>query len=163
MNHLKITVTLTILFFSSFFGFSQSNENSLKGSNILYGSDRNVSACIIHGLCFDSLYVAECKTEISETPPPTKINSIRLLNDSILKIEFQTFVDCSHDFLCEIAVHNDTLLSLEYISYGGIASCMCSFKISYFINIDKNKIADIETIMIKDFEFTKTKFNLKNK
>jgi hypothetical protein len=135
---------------------SKKSHHVLIGTSVLHGSENNISAAISHGLGLADIKSSNCMSS-DEHLPPTQINTITVIDDSLLIIEMQRSANCSHDFLGEILIVEDSIISLKAYSYGGYASCGCCFGLTYTIKIYslQNFAPDkVRFVMIEDWKNT---------
>src|SRR5687767_11068093 len=54
----------------------------LQGTTVLTASEKNLESRWVFGLYLDSIYASPCSRPSEETPSPTEITSLSLINDS---------------------------------------------------------------------------------
>jgi hypothetical protein len=170
---MKKTTLLLILIFSFHRHFGQSDDsitlskedrNVLIGTTVLRGSEKNVGATIHNGLYFKELKGSDCLSS-GEHLPATEIRSIHYSKDSMLIIDIITTANCSHHFLGEIEVLEDSLINVSYHTYGGYALCNCCFGLTYYIEtLEEQNFnpGQLKYALIEGDRKTKKKINWKS-
>jgi hypothetical protein len=135
-------ITDTVIFEGYF------RRNILIGTTIISVTDNQNIAYWYYGLNFIKVTRSDCQNS-GGVEVEDHINSI-LLTDSTLIIDINITGNCSHDFLCDIAVDTMGTLILLYTGYGGRATCSCCFGLTYHLTIDKEmeNISEIKAVMI---------------
>jgi hypothetical protein len=158
--------SLIILFFIisiPFLSFSQREENELKGTTVLFGSDKNQHARWEDGFWLAEIKASPCQGENEHMAKP-KINSIQHLGDTTVLIDATINENCCHSFLGEIEILEDSILHLTYINYGPFCACYCCFGLTYQIDIfpdeEEYNYSRIKYVMVDGRRETLTRLKL---
>jgi hypothetical protein len=113
-------------------------DNELKGTTVLYGSEKNMKIRWEQGLWLRAIKSSPCQGSEEHLPKP-KINTIAFSGDTAFSIDATINENCCNSFLGELEVIEDSILNLSYITYGSQCACGCCFGITYQIDIDRTE------------------------
>lgn len=140
-------------------------KNELKGTTVLYASDKNWKIRWEQGLWLRDLHSSPCQGSEEHMTKP-KINSIQFSGDTAVSVDATINANCCHSFLGELEVVEDSILNLTYIGYGGHCACDCCFGLTYEIDIDRTEDYSPDKliyVMVNGMRSTLKPINLRKK
>lgn len=151
-------VTDTIIFKSGM------RRNILVGTTVLSGTGNQYNAYWSYGLSLKKVAKTDCQKSAEEYEGQggkthNQINSITA-TDSSLSIDITFFDNCCYDFLCDVAIVDETILNLVYTGYGTHCDCDCCYGLIYQLSKEKNNnYKKLKQVMINGNRKTLKKLN----
>ena len=146
---------LALLAIPSFLYAQENHRDSytLKGTTVLIGSDKNMQSYHIHGYRLSNLHSSECESGGRFEEIKEDVLSVSK-TDSAYNISINVLGNCTHAFLGEIEIKNDSIINLISHGYGGASTCLCCFGLTYTISFDQNSSKKVKYVMINGIRET---------